>query len=127
MKPLRALALATLAALSFSAHAVGYLANVSVYDRAAQRELPVYWHEGRAYVAGKPGNEYQVSVRNRAREDLLAVMSVDGVNVITGQSADPAQSGYVLSPGRALDVQGWRKNLSETAAFYFTALPDSYA
>jgi hypothetical protein len=107
--------------------AVGSLADLTVYDRTEGRRLPVYWHEGRAYVAGKPGNEYQVSVRNRAREDLLAVMAVDGVNVITGQSADPAQSGYVLSPGRALDVQGWRKNLSETAAFYFTALPDSYA
>jgi len=24
-------------------------------------------------------------------------------------------------------VQGWRRSLSQTAAFYFTALPDSYA
>jgi hypothetical protein len=26
-----------------------------------------------------------------------------------------------------MDIQGWRKNMSETAAFYFTSLPDSYA
>jgi hypothetical protein len=52
---------------------------------------------------------------------------VDGVNVITGQSADPSQSGYVLSPRGALEILGWRKSLSQTAAFYFTALPDSYA
>ena len=55
------------------------------------------------------------------------MVSVDGVNVITGQTADPSQSGYVLSPRGGLDILGWRKNLSQTAAFYFTALPDSYA
>ena len=114
-------------ALSAQACAAGGLADLTVYDRTEARRLPVYWHGGRAYVAGKPGNEYQVSVRNRAGEDLLAVLSVDGVNAITGQTADTAQSGYVLAPGGAVDVQGWRKSLSETAAFYFTSLPDSYA
>jgi hypothetical protein len=33
----------------------------------------------------------------------------------------------VLSPRGSLDIRGWRKSLSQTAAFYFTALPDSYA
>jgi hypothetical protein len=33
----------------------------------------------------------------------------------------------VLSPRDSLDISGWRKSLSETAAYYFTALPDSYA
>src|SRR5207249_3291834 len=87
----------------------------------------VYWHEGRAYVVGKPGNEYQVSLRNRLQEDLLAVVSVDGVNVVTGQTANPSQSGYVLAPRGGMDIQGWRRSLSQTAAFYFTSLPDSYA
>lgn len=103
------------------------LADVSVYDRSEGRWLQVYRHEGRSYVAGKPGHEYQIRVTNRLREDLLAVVSVDGVNVITGESAHPAQSGYVVSPHGSVEIQGWRKNLSQTAAFYFTALPDSYA
>ena len=78
-------------------------------------------------MVGKPGHEYQVRVANRLGEDLLAVVSVDGVNVITGQTANPSQSGYVISPRGALEMQGWRRSLSQTAAFYFTALPDSYA
>jgi len=49
------------------------------------------------------------------------------VCVITGQTASPSQSGYVLSPRGSLDIQGWRRSLSQTAAFYFTALADSYA
>jgi len=112
---------------SACAHAHGGLVDLSVYDRTEGRRLQVYWHEGRAYVAGRPGNEYQVTLRSRQSQDVLAVVSVDGVNVITGQTADPSQSGYVLSPRGGLDILGWRKSLSQTAAFYFTALPDSYA
>ena len=109
------------------ARAHGGLVDLSVYDRTEGRPLPVYWHQGRAYVVGKPGNEYQVVVRNRMREDALAIVSVDGVNVVTGETADSRQSGYVLGPGRSYEILGWRKSLAQTAAFYFTALPDSYA
>lgn len=118
-----------LAALLGAREAVahGGAADVSVYDRTEGRRLAVYWHEGKAYVVGKPGNEYQVSVRSRQRDDVLAVVSVDGVNVISGETANPSQTGYVLSGGQSYDILGWRKSLAETAAFYFTALPDSYA
>ncbi len=119
------LLLALLCATQARAH--GGLIDLSVYDRTEGKRLPVYWHEGRAYVVGKPGNEYQVSVKNRLREDVLAVVSVDGVNVINGETAHPSQTGYVLGAYRGYDILGWRKSLAETAAFYFTALPDSYA
>ena len=88
MKPLLRHAFAAAAALlSASAAAVGGLADLSVYDRSEGRALPVYWHEGRPYVVGKPGNEYQLQLRNRQGDDVLAVMSVDGVNVVTGETA----------------------------------------
>jgi hypothetical protein len=118
---------ALLASFSAAAAAVGGLADLAVYDRSEGRNLPVYWHEGRAWVVGKPGNEYQLNLRNRQGEDLLAVLSVDGVNAISGETAGVQQSGYVLPPGGSLDVKGWRKDLSRTAAFYFTTLADSYA
>lgn len=105
----------------------GGLVDLSVYDRTEGRHLAVHWHEGRAYLVGKPGNEYQVTIRNRLREEALAVVSVDGVNVVSGETANPAQTGYVLGAHRSYDILGWRKSLAETAAFYFTALPDSYA
>ena len=112
---------------SACAHAHGGMVDLSVYDRTEGRRLPVYWHEGRAWIAGMPGNEYQVTLRSRQSQDVLAVVSVDGVNAITGQSADPSQSGYVLSPRGGLDILGWRKSLSQTASLYFTSLADSYA
>jgi hypothetical protein len=127
MKTMIAWLAALAAALPTAAGAVGRLADLTVYDRSEGRMLPVYWHEGRAYVVGTPGHEYQLSVRSRQGEPLLAVLSVDGVNVVSGETASPQQSGYVLSPWRQLDVRGWRKSLDRTAAFYFTSLPDSYA
>jgi len=127
MKTLSALAAALLAVASLSAQAVGRMADLAIHDRSTGRELPVYWHEGRAYVVGKPGNEYQVVVKNRRGEDLLAVVSVDGVNVLDGRTAASNQGGYIVSSWQRLDIKGWRKSLGEVASFYFTSLADSYA
>lgn len=109
------------------AHRVGATVKVTVYDRTQGRELPVYHHRGRHYVAGTPGHEYEVRLANRSGGRVLTVISVDGVNAITGETAAASQSGYVLDPGRRASISGWRKSLENVAAFYFTALPDSYA
>src|SRR5206468_13111563 len=42
-------------------------------------------------------------------------------------TASTGQTGYVLGPWASADITGWRKSYAEAAAFYFTALPDSYA
>ena len=107
--------------------AAGGLAEVEIYDRMTGHRLPVYESGGRWFVAGRPGNEYRITLRNRDRGDLLAVVSVDGVNVVTGETAAAAQGGYVIEPGRSLAIDGWRKSLQRVAAFYFTDLGDSYA
>jgi hypothetical protein len=109
------------------AQAIGSLADIQIYDRKQNRYLPVHWHEGRAYVVGEPGNEYQIRVANRLGGDVMTVVSIDGVNVVTGETASPEQSGYVFSRRQQYDIKGWRKSLDRTAAFYFTHLSDSYA
>jgi hypothetical protein len=105
----------------------GKLADIEIYDRTSGRKLPVHESGGRWFVAGKPGDEYQVTVRNRSGGDLLAVVSVDGVNVVSGETAAQWQSGYVIGRGRSMSIKGWRKSLEKIAAFYFTDLGDSYA
>jgi hypothetical protein len=97
-------------------------------SRPCHRAHPASASERRRwFVAGKPGSEYRVEVRNRGATDILAVISVDGVNVVTGETASPSQSGYVLDRSHPLSVAGWRKSLDHVAAFYFTDLGDSYA
>ncbi len=103
------------------------LANVDIYDRGAGKALTEYRRRGQRFVVGEPGNEYAIRIRNCSDRRLLAVVSVDGVNAVTGESASPAQSGYVLEPGGYVNIQGWRKDLNRTAAFYFSDPGDSYA
>lgn len=121
-----ALAAAALAAQS-PAHAVGRLIDVNVIDRDSGAQLPVYRHNGEWWVAGRPGARYAIQVRNAGGQRVMGVMSVDGVNVISGDTAAWDQSGYVLSHYQNAQITGWRKSNEEVAAFHFTALPNSYA
>ena len=119
----------TLLLVSACANNVGAsrLIEMNVIDRNQGQPYNHYYQAGKAYVAGNPGERYSIRLSNRSGERVLAVLSVDGVNVITGETASPQQSGYVLAPYASVEIAGWRKSDREVAQFYFTALPDSYA
>jgi hypothetical protein len=103
------------------------MVDINVIDRVTGETLPMYWHDGRWWVPGKPGNRYAVSLTNRSAGRTLNVIAVDGVNVVSGETAAHDQTGYVLSQGQTAQITGWRKNLARVAAFEFTAVPNSYA
>jgi hypothetical protein len=103
------------------------LARVDVYDRTNDQALVTYRRRGHDYVVGQPGDEYAIRIRNCSGSRVLAVVSVDGVNVITGETAAPDQSGYVIEPYGYVNIEGWRKDLKGTAAFYFSDPGDAYA
>jgi hypothetical protein len=115
--------------LALDAHAqtLGGLADIAVIDRDTGVALSPHYYRGEYWVAGRPGAKYSVEVHNRLGERLLAVMSVDGVNVLSGETAAWDQGGYVFEPGERYQISGWRKSDAEVAAFTFTASPDSYA
>ena len=129
------IATATVSSLSASsamaslpiASSLGRLAEVSVTDRSTGQVLPVYRFRGEYWVAGTPGAKYSVAVRNNLGERMMAVMSVDGVNVLSGATASTDQPGYVFSGYQNYEVTGWRKSDREVAAFQFVASPRSYA
>lgn len=113
--------------LSLNASALGRLADITVLDRDSGRTLETYYYRGDYWVAGSAGGRYAISIRNRLHERLLAVAAVDGVNVVSGETAAWGQTGYVFGPGQAYDITGWRKSNADVAAFEFTATPNSYA
>jgi hypothetical protein len=125
MKRLCLIGLAALA--SAPSFAVGKLADVSVTDRDSGATLTAYLHRGEYWIAGRPGARYAINIRNLQGRRLLAVTSVDGVNVITGDTARSDQNGYVFEPWVGYDIAGWRKSDAQVAAFVFTAIPQSYA
>ncbi len=106
---------------------VGSLAGVSIIDRDSGAVLTPHYYRGSYWVAGRPGARYAIEIRNRLGERLLAVTSVDGVNVVTGETAAWDQSGYVFGPDERYQIAGWRKSDAQVAAFTFTAAPNSYA
>jgi hypothetical protein len=101
--------------------------EVALYDRTAGRLLPLHEHRGELYVAGEPGHEYELRLRNAGDTRVMAVTSVDGVNVITGRTAAVDQPGYVLQGGASAQIDGWRKSLGDVASFEFTTPRRSYA
>jgi hypothetical protein len=126
MKSLLSLGIALSLGLSATAHA-GSILDLNVVDRDTGAVLATYWHDGKMFVPGTPGHRYAVRMKNKINERVLAVLSVDGVNAISGKTASPDQDGYVLDPHQMTEVDGWRKSMSEVAEFNFTSLGSSYA
>lgn len=108
-------------------HPHGGPVRIDLVDRDLGQWLPQYPHRGEQWIAGQPGHRYGVRLVNTTGERVLVVLSIDGINAITGATADPAQSGYVLAPWQSAEISGWRKSMQDVAQFVFTDLPDSYA
>ncbi len=127
MKRLMYFAISVALASVCEAQAVRGLADVSIIDRDSGAVLDTHYYHGEYWVAGRPGGRYAIEIHNRLGERLLAVTSVDGVNVVSGETAAWDQGGYVFAPGDRYQITGWRKSDAEVAAFTFTDLADSYA
>ena len=104
-----------------------HLVDLSVVDRDNGQSIqPVAYRDDR-WVPGIPGHRYAVRLTNTTGERVLVVLSVDGVNAVSGQTADAAQGGYVLGPWESAEIDGWRKSLDEVAQFVFTDIDAAYA
>jgi hypothetical protein len=82
---------------------------------------------GRFYLEARRGCRYALTLENRSGERLAAVLSVDGLNVISGQRDTGRGRMYVLDPWRRVTVQGWRSSLEEVRRFSFVDEQASYA
>lgn len=127
MKRLPALLLSSCLLLPSAPAVAASLVRIDIVDREQGRWLPEYRARGEAWIAGTPGHRYAVRLTNTSGERVLAVLSIDGVNAITGQTARPSQPGYVLEPWQSAEIEGWRKSWQDVAAFVFTSPDRSYA
>lgn len=101
--------------------------DLQVLDRDGGRLLQKHEKDGRSFVAGEEGRRYALKVSNRSAGRVLVVLTVDGVNVVSGQTGGWNQVGYVLDPWQSYEINGWRKSDRQIAAFEFTGLRNSYA
>lgn len=89
--------------------------------------FPHYEAKGRRIVIGQAGSHYEVRLENRSKKRLEVVLSVDGMNVLTGKPASASQSGFVLAPKQTYDVDGFRKDSNTVRTFQFGSVAASQA
>lgn len=82
---------------------------------------------GRLYVVGEEGRRYSIVIANHTSARFEAVATVDGRDVISGRSGSFDNEGYVVAAWSTLEIDGFRRNLDEVAAFRFSPVSDSYA
>jgi hypothetical protein len=92
------------------------------------RQLRTVAHEGKVYLPVPCwGTEYVIRVRNNGPRRVEAVVSVDGLSVISGRPASEEQRGYLVDPYSEILIKGWRRSRDTVAAFTFEDRDQSYA
>jgi hypothetical protein len=105
-----------------------YLAlAVSLEVLVGGRPLPTIEHRGQTYLPVRLGEEYQIRVRNHGPRRITAVVSVDGISVITRRPASAADRGYIVFPRGHIVIKGWRRDEDTVRAFRFVDREESVA
>ncbi len=104
----------------------GDLVSVGLRDQGG-RFLPGLVVGERWFVVGEAGRRYTIAVRNKSELRLEVVLSVDGLDVMDGRPASFRKRGYIVAPHGRVDVEGFRQNTEQLAAFRFGSVRDSYA
>jgi len=103
-----------------------YQLRVLVNDRP----VPVYhdYRNGTDWIEARDGVRYVVEVRNDNYKRILAVVSVDGLNVVNGKHEDhTTASGYIIHSHGNIKIPGWKISQDNVREFYFTPQGNSYA
>jgi hypothetical protein len=120
------------AAANAGSHAVscasGALVGASVeIDGRPAPLYPAPDGSGRFYLEARPGSRYSIALANRSGERVGVVLSVDGLNAISGTRDAGRGRMYVLDPWQQTTVAGWRTSLAEVRQFTFVDERSSYA
>lgn len=91
------------------------------------RSVPTYKKNDKVYIEAKVGTEYEIEIVNNDFINKLAVISVDGLNVLNGEVAGEDGPGYVVNAYNKCIIKGFRYNSHVVGAFKFTEKQKSYA
>ncbi len=90
--------------------------------------LDTYQHRGRFYVEGNSGSRYSIRITNPTNLRVEAVVSVDGLDVIDGETGNfNSKRGYIVPAHGSLVIDGFRVSTQSVAAFRFSSVSSSYA
>ena len=81
---------------------------------------PLYRHNGRTYVAARPGQSYSFVVDNNTGGRLEIITTVDGRNTLKNEPGDSrANHGLVIGPFDRYNFIGWRLDDFRIGKFVF--------
>lgn len=111
-------------------HADGRLVDVQV--EVAGQSTPLYPSprgDQRLYFQAFKGRNYGVRLTNQTGERVAVLLTVDGLNVISGNRSSQSRNEpmYVLDPWESATIRGWRTSLNEIRRFVFVDEQRSYA
>ncbi len=88
---------------------------------------PTYALKDRFYVQGNLNERYQIRVTNPTARRVEAVVTVDGLDVVDGESGDLRKRGYIVPAYGEVRIEGFRTSLADVATFRFSSVDGSYA
>jgi len=89
--------------------------------------LSAYQSGDNLVCIGESGERFSVEIENLSNHRLEFVVTVDGLDVLTGARGSFSNRGYVLDPGERREIKGWRTSVNDVAAFKFSTVADGYA
>jgi hypothetical protein len=102
---------------------MSYQVNVLVNGSRCKQ----YNHNGKLFVEAKKGSEYSIEIKNDTWQRILAVCSVDGLDILNGKPAEENGNGYVINGYGSLKADGFRVSNEKVAKFLFDYKGGSYA
>ena len=97
--------------------------NVLVNDKPIKQ----YEFKNNTFVEGRKNSNYSIRVKNNNYTRILAVISVDGLNICDGMPAGENSQGWIINGNSELVVPGWLVDDKAAAKFKFSAKDNSYA
>jgi len=89
------------------------------------RPVTEYRHDdGSYFIEGRKNSEYKIRFFNDSGTRKKIVVSVDGLNVVSGDT--DWSHGYCVEPWSKIEIPGWRKNDQNVASFKFSRIGKSY-
>lgn len=106
--------------------------NIGVDILVGGKPIRQYSDNGKIYVESRYSTEYTIRIKNEGSYNYgwyrcLAVVSVDGINVLDGTVAGTTKAGYVITGNWPLEIKGFRTSNETVHPFKFSSKSQSYA
>jgi len=98
-----------------------YYNTVDVNILVKGNPVATYFKDEKTYIEAKDGSEYEIQIKNKNFNRILALASVDGLDVLTGEPSSNDDGGYVINPYDSFKVKGFRYSNEKVGSFKFVS------